>query len=171
MVSKPASAIGLTVSVVVLLAIVISFNWACFYDETTERVVPTYKTMENRDQASRMLTNSTVERWGTVPGQFNSSYYTTVDIINFDPLLLKVENIAKMAKSKRNGENVEQDLSELKNGADHIVYNISKSSRMEILSETDATMTYRPLSVYDLQSVPLDDTVFSLNFDALGLWW
>jgi len=75
-VSKTVSIVGIALSATLLLALVISLNWAGFhYDE--EVVIKTnYVSIPNRKQAPVALTPATVDKWGTIPGEFDSTYQT-----------------------------------------------------------------------------------------------
>lgn len=71
--------IGLVLSIVVVLGLSVSMYWAAtekVIDTTTVTEVYTteQKVVPNLIQASPVLTSETAASWGTIPGNFNSTY-------------------------------------------------------------------------------------------------
>jgi len=174
MVSKTVSIVGLSVSVVLLLALAISLNWAGFHFDEEVVVVQNYVNIPNRVQAPQALTNETVDKWGTIPGKFDSTYQTSVSIDQYTAEFLSVDHISKTLKKHREGNSDSKMLwsemmSEVKLGSNN--YNISKESNLEILQSSGSDITYRPNNTFDTTDIPLHNTVITVNYDALSLWW
>jgi len=161
------------VSVVLLLSLAISLNWAGFHYEEEVTVVTNYVDIPNRVQAPQALTPATVDKWGAIPGEFESSYQTSVTIDQFSAEFLSVDHITRTLKKHREGNQDSKTLwsemiSEVSNGANN--YNISKESNLEIISSGEQ-ITYRPHNTFNTTDIPLHNTVITVNYDALSLWW
>jgi hypothetical protein len=121
------------------------------------------------------LTKESVDKWGAIPGEFNSTYMTKFEFSSFDADFLSTESIGRTLKKAREGNTPVHELWQemIVGNATSLAYNISKASQVEISSSSSEgnELTYRTKNTFNTTGVPLDDSVTTVNYDALSFWW
>jgi len=83
--------IGLILSLAILLGLCISCKWAVVYSDLENVTIS--KEIPNRVAAPAELTADSVDKWGAVPGQFDSVYSASVNVSTYAPSFLSSERL------------------------------------------------------------------------------
>jgi uncharacterized iron-regulated membrane protein len=99
--------IGMIISIAAVLGLSISMYWAAQTEVTEMRntTVPNYiqvntrnETVSNRVPVTAVPSKDNVATWGDIPGNFESTYNTKLNIVNYQADTLSSAHVSKMLK-------------------------------------------------------------------------
>ena len=172
--------LGLILSVVASLVVAVSFYWAVTNNETTNITTYTYETVNNREAMPVMMTQANAERWGTVPGKFESTLLESVNVMYYDNGFLNSKSIVEMQrKHEVEGvsaeELVDEHFSKLSASGSSLALWWERTVTPIFFTSADPTseLTYTPSVHNNLLNGTYAPTaeVPTINYEALNLWW
>lgn len=176
MANKTVAWVGFIVSMLALLGLVISMNWASFTETYTTTTEVNFVTVTNRNTtpATVELTAETADKWGTIPGEFDSEYSSTVNLDQFSADFLSVEHMQRTLKKIRESNDDPKTiwtemLAEVQIGA--LSYSLTKDQSVSILSSKNKQITYKPDTTFDTSNITLSSLVTTINYDAFSVWY
>ena len=174
--------IGMVISIVVVLGLTVSLYWAVTEeeDEMRDSTTPKYiyvetnttETVTSRIAQPQLVNPARVSSWGTIPGDFASSYQTLLTINNYDESFLSKTNIKKMLSRVEAGEDKKAVVDAHLKNYQGVPYSASTQRTVDTIlgSQSADFIEYQQISAY-LASIDETMVATTVNYDGLNLWW
>jgi hypothetical protein len=149
-------------------------------DKTTDVTSYSNETVANRFEAPIVMEIANSNNWGTVPGNYNSTLLDSLNVQYYNEDFLSSKSVTELLKKVNAGGNADDLVAEYFANAQDSVggssatigINRTMNPVFDFSTTTPSKMVFSP----SIKNDPLfgyneNQTVPTINFEALNLWW